>query len=187
MRCFVAIALDETWRNALGRVVAAQDRRVRDVRWCTPDQLHITLKFLGTVEPERLARVGEVLRAASREGTPFSLRRGPIGAFPSRGYPRVLWCGVEDPEGHCAAWVRRAEPLFEDIGFAHEQRPFHAHITLARSRSPAGARRLQQAAQAIALPGLPALQVDEVVLFESRLRPQGAQYSVVERFALGRR
>jgi 2'-5' RNA ligase len=185
VRCFVAIALDEAWRDALSAVLRKQSPATRDVRWCTPDQLHVTLKFLGQVPPDRLEDVKQAIRTASEGVAPFTLRRAAIGAFPSRSSPRVLWCGVEDPDDGCAAWVARAEPLFEQIGYPRENRPYHAHITLARSRSPAGSRELRNTAEQIAIADVPDLHVTQVVLYESKLQRGGAVYTPLGHFPLG--
>jgi 2'-5' RNA ligase len=177
MRCFVAVELEPALRRPLTRLLREQLPRTREVRWCTEQQLHVTLKFLGEVPDGQLSAVCDAVTAAAEAVEPFSLRLTGLGCFPSPRSPRVLWCGVEDPAGGCARWVDLADPLFEDLGFARETRKFHPHITLGRSKSPAGSDVMRRVLEEVPAPATPAMTVEEVVLFESRLAPGGAQYT----------
>jgi 2'-5' RNA ligase len=185
MRCFVAIELSDAVRRPLERLLAARATRHRDVRWCTGSQLHITLEFLGDVDEDRLAALHGALATAAARVAPFDIRLAGWGAFPAARRPRVLWCGVDDPAGGAARWMTTAEPLLTELGFPAEERPFTPHVTLARSRGQAGAALLEQVLRALPPLAAPAQRVSDVVLFESVLRPAGAEYRVVERVALG--
>ena len=184
MRCFVAVELPDHVLRPLQALLAAAPRGP-DVRWCTPDQLHVTLKFLGEVEDDRLPRVQQTVADAAQQVAPFVLRLNALGAFPSPRSPRVLWCGMDDPAGGCARWVSIADPLFESLGFEREQRAFTPHVTLARSRSPRGARLLRGALERLKPPEPIEMPVTHMTLFESRLSPHGAQYTPVHRAPLG--
>ena len=186
MRCFVAVELEHALRRPLTRLLREQLPRTRDVRWCTEQQLHVTLKFLGEVSDSQLSAVCDAVTAAADFVEPFSLRLTGLGCFPSPRNPRVLWCGVEDQARGCARWVDLADPLFEDLGFPRETRQFHAHITLGRSKSPAGSDVMRRVLEDVPSPATPAMTVEEVVLFESRLAPGGAQYTPRFNARLGR-
>ena len=84
-----------------------------------------------------------------------------------------MWCGVDDPENGCARWLELADPLLEEFGFPRESRTYHPHITLGRSKSPAGRRVMHEALGSVAPAPTPAVHVTEIVLFESRLLPRG--------------
>lgn len=188
MRCFVAIDLDYGMRAALTRRLARLPRG--DVRWATPEQLHVTLKFLGHVEPQRLPQVCDALRETTAELAPFVVRLGGLGCFPSAVMPRVLWCGVEDPEAGCRRWLEAAGPRFAELGFPTEERAFHPHVTLGRVRSQAGSRLVrevldQAAGSEPAASGPPALRVEQLVLFGSRLLAGGARYAPLFSARLG--
>lgn len=187
MRCFVAVELADTLREPLVRLLRHELPATRDVRWCTPQQLHLTLKFLGEVGDNQLRQVSAAVSAAAEQVAPFSLKLGHLGCFPSARSPRVLWVGMEDPGGGCARWLAAAEKLFEPLGFARETRPFQPHVTLGRSRGPKGAELLRRVlAQPAGLPPRE-MTVREVVLFESRLDPRGARYLPQHRAPLGGR
>ncbi len=185
MRLFVAIELSGALHRPLERYLAQLSGFSRDLRFCKPEQLHLTLKFLGELDEARLGRVEKVMRRASEGVGPFEIALTGLGAFPPRGLPRVLWCGIDDPSGGCGAWVERAEAGFAKLGVPREKRAYHPHITLARSRSPAGGEAIRRLLESPPDFGAPRMRVERVTLFESRLRPSGAQYSVLRQVALG--
>lgn len=181
MRCFVAIELGAAARRVLGGWLG-QHSHTRGVTWCRAEQLHITLKFLGEVSEARVADIAAALAAAARRASPFELRLSALGAFPARGRPRVLWCGVADAGGACAALAALVESACETLGFAPESRPFTAHVTLARARGPGGESALRELLEVEArtkskvFADAEPFEVSRLVLFESRLAVGGARY-----------
>ncbi|MBN2445955.1 MAG: RNA 2',3'-cyclic phosphodiesterase [Phycisphaerae bacterium] len=176
MRCFVAVELDHATRRPLVKLIDERLPRTRDVRWCTGQQLHVTLKFLGEVREQDLQPVCAVVKAAADQVTPFPLALTRLGAFPNARSPRVMWCGVRDDHGGCRRWLELADPLLADLGFERESRAFSPHITLGRGKSAAGARLMREQLESLASPTAPETLVREVVLYESLLKPGGAEY-----------
>ena len=181
MRTFVAIELDEPIRRAI--VTAGE--RLRGLRlkatWSKDHAIHLTLKFLGDVPPERTPEIAEALEEAAAAVEPFSFAVKGLGAFPSARKPRVFWAGVEEESGALGTLVERIETGLSRLGFKKEGRQFHAHVTIGRVR----------AAPKDATPWLQdpfdagVQEVDEVVLFQSELRPEGALYTPLARASLG--
>ena len=128
-RCFVAAPIPADLRASLAAVVAPWGAD-RALRWSAPESWHLTLAFLGGLDP---AMVGEVRRQVSEVAgrhEPMRLEAGGIGAFPAASRARVVWYGVEDPDGRLAALADDlAGSLALDAGS-----PFRAHVTLARVR-----------------------------------------------------
>lgn len=184
MRTFIAIELDAAVQRPLVKLLRGLPR-LTDVRWVTESQLHVTLKFLGDVADSQITRVCDIVRTTSAQVEPFPLRVQGLGCFPGPRNPRVLWSGVEDPTGSCARWVQLADPLFEAMNFKPETRGFTPHLTLGRSRSTTGSNGLQRVLDDTAAPDMPEMFVEEVVVFESRLLPGGAQYHALARIPLG--
>ncbi len=176
MRCFVAVELDRTFRRHL-LAVLEQLPRGRGVRWCGAHQLHVTLKFLGDVPDHQLPGICDAVSAAARQIEPFAVTLGRLGCFPNERNPRVLWCGIDDPEQGCARWLAAADPLFGRLGLATDSRPLHPHITLGRSRSGEGSRLMQRALADVPGPPAATMPVEQVVLFQSDLSPRGARYT----------
>lgn len=186
MRCFVAITLDEPVRRALVKLLAELRPRSRDVRWSSDHQLHVTLKFLGEVDPEDIQAISSVVTAAAAEVEPFDIRLTRLGVFPNERECRVLWCGVADEAEGTRRWVELADPFFEDLGIRPEGRRFTPHITLGRMKGPAGKAEIRKLLQTAAVPAAPAMGVSEVTLFESELRPESAVHTPLLAAPLGR-
>ncbi len=185
MRTFIAIELEPELRRPLVRLLRESLPPSRDVRWCTENQLHLTLKFLGEVRDAQLPAVCEAAAAAAATVAPFPISLRGLGGFPGPGSPRVLWCGVDDPTGGCQRWVSAADPRLAALGFEREQRAFQPHITLGRSRSPAGARVFRDVLQSVPPPQTGTMNVTQVIVFESRLLPHGAEYHALATIPLG--
>ncbi|HUO86433.1 MAG TPA: RNA 2',3'-cyclic phosphodiesterase [Thermoanaerobaculia bacterium] len=145
MRLFVALPLPAAVREEVGRRITAERRRLPAARWTPPENLHLTLVFLGPVDDERVEPLATELAAAFAGHRPMTLCLRGAGCFPPpppRGKARrarVAWIGVEVEEG-----VERLEAVQHDVAaaahravdFADEARPFSPHLTLARPREP---------------------------------------------------
>ena len=167
--------LPDDVRQQLAGAVDRLRSHVTDVAWIAPSNLHVTLKFLGQVEPERAAPLGDALRAAVAAEPAFDVAVRGLGAFPSPMRPRVLWAGLDDPKRALATLAERVDVCCAELGFARESRAFAAHVTLGRVREP---RRQPALATALARGNdFGAVRVDRVSLMRSELSPRGARYS----------
>ena len=181
MRTFIAVELDEAIRE---RLAAAQERlrgAGPKVKWVRPERMHLTLKFLGEIDPETVDAVADAMVAAVEGVAPFEFAVAGIGAFPPRGAPRVVWAGVDDAAGGLTRLHKGLERELRKLGFPREKRAFRPHLTLGRVKERRGSERLraQMAADAGAAFGLQ--RVEELVLFESVLSPQGPTYTAQRR------
>lgn len=176
MRCFVAIELDQALRTLLFRLMRENLPATRDVSWCTEQQLHVTLKFLGDTPDEVISSVCSAVTAAANQIAPFKISLAGLGCFPNARSPRVLWCGVSDPAGGCAKWVDIADPLLVGAGFPPENRAFHPHITLGRSKTVGGGRLMSELLKSAPAPDAREMLVERVTVFESQLSPRGSRY-----------
>jgi 2'-5' RNA ligase len=154
------------------------------VGWVASDNLHLTLKFLGGVEPDRLDSIGSVLADVATGGPAFPLTMRGLGAFPSPTRPRVIWAGVTDA-AEVVRLAARVEEALARLGFPREDRPFSAHVTLGRVREPQRDPVLAAALGEGAERELGALRVDRICLMRSELSPRGARYSVLGAWSLG--
>ena len=175
IRSFVAIDLAAPVHAAI-RGVQQQLARVKaDVRWVRVEGMHVTLKFLGGVEPLRLAQVHAALVAALRAQPALHVRAHGVGAFPSLRRPRVLWVGLEGAGlVELAACVDTAVAPF---GFEPEQRAFAPHVTLGRVNSLRGWPALEEVFKGHLDDDFGASDIDAVTIFRSQLRPGGAVYT----------
>jgi RNA 2',3'-cyclic 3'-phosphodiesterase len=176
MRLFIAIDLPAELKTALARL----HRDLPGARWVAAAQIHLTLAFLGEVEEASAWRLSTEL--ARIHLPPFTLTLTGTGCFPHRQRPRVLWVGLA-PEARLTQLVAAVQSAILDCGLPVEERPFSAHITLARLRFPAAREVGAFLDQPLAAP-LPLLPVHEFILFESRLLPHGAEHLPLTRFLL---
>jgi 2'-5' RNA ligase len=189
VRLFLAVELDEAVRRAAAdtarRLAAALDRRGagRAVSWVAPGSLHFTLHFLGEVD-DPTARALVERMAPPLSTSPFDLALAGIGTFPPAGPPRVIWLGVDDGAAGLAEVHREMGARLDGLRVARERRPFSAHLTLGRVKAPTGPRLAGAIAETAAAPDA-RCRVDHVTLFESRLSPRGASYSVIATVRLG--
>ena len=186
-RMFYAVELPEEFKARFAAHVALLRDAAPDVKasWERPEKIHVTFKFVGEVEA---ARVGALSAAAGRvaaQAEPFELTVGGTGAFHTQGNPRVLWVGVEDESGGLARVQERLEDECSALGIPRETRPFHPHLTVARLRAAAGAKKLGTLHRATAFESA-TFRVTELVLMRSELGPGGSTYTTVSRHAFGR-
>jgi 2'-5' RNA ligase len=183
VRSFVAVLLPDAVRARLAEAAADLRERAPGWSWVRPENLHLTLRFLGGLETPAVAAAQEAVLAAAAGATPFGLRLGGLGGFPSPRTPRVVWAGVvagAEPLGRLQAAVERELAV---RGIPPEARAFHGHVTLARARDPRGGRSLAAALGGAAAFG--GFTVEQLHLMRSELDPRGARYSVLAEAALG--
>lgn len=173
MRTFIAIELDESIRRTLGEVRKNSRIRDRSVRWVKPGSIHLTLKFLGEIEPEAIPEVSASMERAALGIAPFTISVGGFGCFPGPRNPRVLWVGVDEPTRSMASLQAAVEEECGAIGFKRERRAFKPHLTLARVRGRIGPIEIDDLGE----PGsLGEQDVASITLFQSELKPSGAVY-----------
>jgi 2'-5' RNA ligase len=188
MRLFIAVNLSAEVRNAaeaLARQLRDEIDRAARARatWVAAGNLHLTLRFLGEVDEATGARAVAIV-AAPLPLPAFDLALGGVGAFPPAGRPRVLWIGVSRGAEELVQLHDLLEARLAPLGVEQEDRPYRAHLTLARFREPAApAVRaiLERASDFSAGP----CRIGEAVLYQSHLSPKGPTYTALARAALG--
>ncbi len=190
MRIFTAVELPETVRSALDDRLARLLGSTRGVQTVAPENLHVTLRFLGQVDPALVADLlGAVQRAAGRVRTANVAVRG-FGAFPRPERPRVIWSGVKDPRGALKALFDEISTELVPLGFEPEERAYHAHVTLLRIRRGRAAppQLIERLAEGMEEdPSFGSFTVDRVTVVESRLgrgSGGGPDYTALARFPL---
>lgn len=176
-RLFLAVALDDDTRAGLLAHLEANGGSRIPGRHVVAANWHLTLRFLGAGRTDQRERLSAHLDEHLGGGA-FTLRFDGLGAFPRPGRATVAWLGVSGDLERIDAIAAECEEAARAAGFPPEERPFHPHLTLSRIRPPEDMRAL--VAEFPPPPGR--LEVDRVVLFESRLRGGPPEYLVVESF-----
>jgi RNA 2',3'-cyclic 3'-phosphodiesterase len=186
-RIFCAIDLPDTIRSKIGKHInqLRQDVPQAQASWVRPDNIHLTLKFIGETPKARATEFSDAISRAAKYSEGFATRVGQAGAFPKNGPPRVLWIGVNDFSGKLVALQSRLEDEAAREGFPKEERPFHPHLTIARLRKPHGARTLAEAHRQLGFDEIE-FDVHELLVIRSELGGDGSKYTVVSRHSLSR-
>ncbi|MHB8781976.1 MAG: RNA 2',3'-cyclic phosphodiesterase [Desulfobacteria bacterium] len=186
MRAFLGVGLPADVREAIASAIAPVRGLHAPVAWTEPRNLHITLNFLGDISPERVALVERSMRVVASGIEPFSLTPEGGGAFPGTRNPRILWVGFLEPLELVRQLQQNMENALSGAGFPREDRPYHPHITVGRTRGalpPAWGERFVRALSGKRFDAVP---VSSFTLYESRLGPGGAVYTPVCDFRLDR-
>ncbi len=182
IRAFIAVDFEAS-HELLGLIGGLRSSRAR-LRVVPPENLHITLKFLGGTEEGMVEPIVEVMETSVEGVAPFTLTLRGTGGFPSLRAPRVLWVGIHNGEPMSRV-AQQLELGLAKLGFPRERRRFSPHLTLARVKGPQGrddAVRLIERQRDTEF-GLQS--VEAIKLKRSELRPTGAVYSDIATVALG--
>lgn len=176
IRAFVAVQIGRNMAEKISEVQGQLKESLRGVRWVARENLHFTLKFLGAVQEEKITAITNALEQALHVVPRFVMMGRGIGAFPDIRRPRVLWVGLEG--GGLRSMATEVEAALDEIGFEREKRVFQPHLTIGRWRD-FGRRPelLKQEIERWKEFAFGESWVEEVVLFQSILKPEGAVYS----------
>ncbi len=182
IRTFIAIELDEATQRALASVQAQlkRERGASAVRWVAPANIHITLKFLGDVVAAQLPAVQAAVTQACAQVTPFTLTLGGLGAFPSAQRANVIWVGAQGQIELAAQLAQRMDEACAALGFAREERPFTAHLTLGRVGREASPRDRQLISAMLAqakVGEVGVVRVERLSVMQSMLQAGGSAYT----------
>lgn len=184
IRLFVAARIPEDRLETVAALVKPLRDKLTNARWTDPTNQHLTLKFLGGTPSDRLDAITTTCAMVASSHRPARMTLTSLGAFPSKTRVRVLWIGIDDPDGLLAALSADLDRGFEPLGFPTEGRAYTPHLTLARFRLPVPLRR---GFPEVHTAQIEAFDVADIVLFRSHLSPKGARYEVMSAFPLGSR
>ena len=183
IRAFLAIDPPE---EVLREIANLQDRLKRtmqgDIRWVRPEGIHLTLKFFGSISADRIAGITRVVEEHVNAVFPLDLTIRRIGVFPDLKRPRVLWLGMEGDVEQLIALQRKLDEGFQDLGVEREDRPFRAHLTLGRIKTPKEVAGLAKAVESGWDATAGQFRAGALFLFRSELKPSGAVYTKLAEF-----
>ena len=190
MRSFVAVPFTDDVKRAYRGLYDEGRSLFPRLRWVRPENLHLTVRFLGDTSPEVVKPLQEEVAGEVGREAPFSLTIGPPGQFSGRAGapPRVLWLGIEAGRGFLERVARGVERAARRCGFPRERRPWQPHLTVARnpmrSPQPLTVTDWERLGRECGLAGL-TMKVENVVLLKSTPRSGGSLYSLVWEAPLG--
>ncbi len=184
VRAFVCVDIGDAVRASLAADLAGLRRRWPHVKWVTPENVHLTLAFLGNVYPEQVEAVGRVMAGVARGTSPFTLTFEGLGYFGPARSPRVVWVGAAGDTATLVAMQAALADGLRQAGFTPEDRPFAPHLTIGRVKAAGDAIGLAAWLSATGGVSHGSLTVNAIRLMRSELRPSGPIYTVLKEAAL---
>ncbi len=181
MRVFVALDIPDEVRNAIRSFISKLEKSCPRARWAGVEGMHVTLKFIGEVSPEKVGRIQAEL-ATVRSAQPVEMSFRDVGFFPNQRHPRVFWAGITATP-NLTELATEVERGMESLGIPREQRPFRPHLTLARFKSEEGLERLCEALRNFKSVEFGSTRTRELHLYQSQLKPRGAEYTRLATFS----
>jgi 2'-5' RNA ligase len=177
-RTFAAIEIADEAKERIGRFITQLRAQpgARDLKWVDPRIMHITVRFFGDLDRKQLGKARDAVRSLDLAWDPPSLSFGAVGAFPNPRRPQVVWIGIEDPDGRLRELAATADRAIRVVGFGPADKPFVAHLTLARTRRGERAPDLSEIVGGLTPPSGP-LTIRSITLFKSDLRPEVPLYT----------
>jgi len=187
MRCFIAININKQIRKALAdlqdELQAKADIKRGDAKWVNPENIHLTLKFLGEIKDDQIMDICNITGDVAGRHKRFELNIDSVGHFGGRS-ARVLWVGMGQ---NCEKLLQLQQDLDQQLdlaGWPRKARKFSGHLTLCRVRNARAGIKLAQLAQEYKDFKLGTMPTDSVSVYQSQLTPQGPIYTVLGRCEL---
>lgn len=188
VRTFIALEMPANLQKELDKMRVSLQRDLKDLplRWVRPENIHLTLKFIGETQQERVGEIIDVLKAQAAKVAPFEITLDRFGVFPDLRKPLVLWVGVKAPQS-LGQLQQQLEAQLAALGIPAEPRKFSPHLTLARVRRDprlANLRRIGEVMAQAQLQNHAVGLIESVTLFRSDLKPGGSVYNPLDRSPL---
>ncbi len=183
MRTFISVELPSEEKERIEETTASFRKSGFGISWVKPENLHLTLKFLGEVDDKRIQDLTAALERALEGESRFGMELRGLGVFPDLKKPRVIWIGIEKGKENLTRMQGKIEEEFSKAGFPKEKRGFTPHLTIARVKSLKGIEKLTGGIKDVNFES-EEIEVGEVVLMKSQLHPQGAIHTPIRIFKL---
>jgi RNA 2',3'-cyclic 3'-phosphodiesterase len=182
LRAFIAIEIPAEIKKAIAVQTASLHADTgRAVRWVSPENIHLTLKFLGELGPANVGLLSQAVQAVCSQQAPFKITVSGLGSFPNLHQPRVIWVGLQAPPD-LDRLQRKIDVAAARLGYTAEDKPFSAHLTIGRIReqlSPDEIKLLQAALAWFQIADVGVFIVRTVSLYNSELLPTGPLYTAI--------
>ncbi|HAO22504.1 MAG: 2'-5' RNA ligase [Desulfobacteraceae bacterium IS3] len=184
LRTFIAFKLPETIISHLHKIQKGLKSFGFRVGWVAPENIHLTLKFLGEIPKSEIENVSQAMAETAKQYPPMSFTAKGLGVFPTIKRPRVLWCGLKGDTYSLIQLQKTLEENLDIIGFPKEDRGFKAHLTLGRAKGEIDPKQLLEAIDKFSGLESENFAADRLILFRSELKPGGAVYTELNSIVL---
>jgi len=153
------------------------------VKLVEPENIHITLKFLGDVDEELIEKIEESIKKSIKDTSSFEINLAGTGVFPNLGYIKIIWIGIQD-NGELRKIADNIDEQLSKLGFEKERRPFSPHLTIARVKSAKNKEKLIEIINKYHETEFTKIKVESVKLKKSELTPKGPIYTIIREIKL---
>lgn len=185
LRTFIALPLPASVRDHIRTLQDGLRTKGFRMRWAKPENIHLTLKFLGNVAPGDIDGIAGAMAETVRFTPAIHLGAKGLGVFPGINRPRVLWVGLKGETGSLIEIQKRLDEHLEAVGFPRDTRAFKGHLTIARVKGRLNSKALAEAMAAFGEVESAPFTAEEMILYRSELKPDGAVYTRIESVSLG--
>jgi len=183
-RSFIAIQMPAEVRKQLIEITNSLKETQAGIKCVSPENAHLTLKFLGNVNERRLEDIKNIVESVSKKIDPFELSLSGVGVFPNRSAPKVIWLGIGQGKGMLNRIKDMLEERLLEIGIGKEERQYHAHLTLGRVKLLKEKNKLISWLESNMNFEISSIKVRKITLMKSILKSEGAEYSPLLQAAL---
>lgn len=185
LRCFISLELPEELKKNIYGYIEKLKAAGADVKWIPPENLHLTLKFLGNTQEELLKDINERLISLAKSHERFSLQVSGAGAFPNIKYPRVIWLGVHDSE-EIIKLQHDMDESMAGLGFEKDDKQFTPHLTIGRVKSMRNKDALIKELATLKEVDFGKIGVNNITMMKSELKPGGAEHFKLSEIPIGK-
>ena len=187
MRVFIAIDIDDKIRKAIAdlqkQIASKVDVKKGDLKWVEPNNIHLTLKFLGEISDEQLEEVKEIVNTVAQAHQKFNLEIESVGSF-RRQKRKSRLGGAGKGTDALLALQKDLDDLLAQAGYPKEEREFSAHLTLCRVNHPMAGIKMGEAIAQFSHLKLGSIAADAIYVYQSQLTPAGPNYTLLGDFKL---
>lgn len=184
VRTFIAINLAGSLHKTLSEVIEKFSASKASVKWVEPENAHVTLKFLGNVDEERLPDIYNACELAAAGFKPVNLEVRAVGCFPNLSRPRIVWLGIQKGADEIKWLQKKIESELERIGFPKEDREFKTHLTIGRVKGKQGISRLCRLIEQEENVFIGSMRAEKISVMKSHTLPKGPVYTELKAIPL---
>lgn len=175
MRLFIATPISRQVETELANIIYQLKSVAGNVRWVKPENIHLTIKFLGETDKSLVEHLSQLIDETSRETNILDFKISKIGGFPNLIRPRALWAGLDGDHSELERLAGSLDQRVHKLGYDRETRKFSPHLTLGRVKKPQSLPQLAHFIENYKIEAMP-FQIDRLTLFKSTLTPRGPIY-----------
>lgn len=182
IRTFIAIELSDSVRQNIAELQQELKRDREKISWTKPENIHLTLKFLGDTDETKLDDIANIITDIAGDYQSFNVSVSGLGVFPNFRRPRVLWIGIPNPASALIEIAEKIDTRLAEIGFKKDDRKFSPHLTIGRVKTQLSDRFIEKLKSRAVEAG--EFTVHEILIIKSDLHPKGAIYTPLRKIAL---